>query len=320
VRTIAFQTFNTTPVANTAVIGYVYASVPIAGGNGATTNHPLENVTITVDGQEETLRATTDKNGAFSLNPCPAGRFFVKIDGRTATGSLYPLGAYYPFVGKPWEAIAGVTNNLAGGTGLIYLPLIAAGTLQPTSLTTNTTITFPASVLAANPGLAGVFVTIPANSLFSDDGTRGGRVGIAPVSPDRLPAPLPPGIHPSLVITIQTDGADNLDQPAPGPRRRCGGSTTNRAAGKFKDRRPSVRMAGLPTPIPATARASPAGSLLILRTAGAAAAAARAVRPLREAPRRRPIRAIRARPSATRWRAPRLSAEWAWASPLSPGY
>jgi hypothetical protein len=143
------------------VIGHVYASILIAGGNGATTDHPLANVTITVDGQEETLRATTDALGAFSLNPCPAGRFFVKIDGRTASGSQHPSGAFDPFVGKPWDAVAGRTNNLAGGTGVIYLPLIAKGTLHPVSLTADTTITFPPSVLAANPALAGVFVTIP---------------------------------------------------------------------------------------------------------------------------------------------------------------
>lgn len=214
-KPIRFQTFNTTPLANTAVIGHVYASVPVAGGGGATANHPLANVTITVDGQEQNLRTTTDSQGAFTLSPCPVGRFFVKIDGRTANESQYPNGAYYPFVGKPWEAVAGKTNNLAGGSGDIFLPLIAKGTLQPVSPLTNTVVTFPATVLATNPALAGVSVTIPANSLFGNDGTRGGKVGIAPVSPDRLPAPLPPGVHPPLVITIQTDGANNLDKPAP---------------------------------------------------------------------------------------------------------
>ncbi|HEX7654713.1 MAG TPA: hypothetical protein VF607_14485, partial [Verrucomicrobiae bacterium] len=139
----------------------------------------------------------------------------MKIDGRTAFDSNYPRGAYYPFVGKAWEAVPGTSNNLAGGTGIIYLPLIAKGTLQPTSLTTNTTITFAPSVLATNPSFAGVSIKIPANDLYANDGTRGGRAGIAPVPPDRLPAPLPPGIHPPLVITIQTDGANNFDTPVP---------------------------------------------------------------------------------------------------------
>jgi len=64
-------------------------------------NRPLENVTITVDGMEETLRTTTDAQGSFTLAPAPPGRFFVKIDGRTAKGSQWlNNGAYYPYVGK----------------------------------------------------------------------------------------------------------------------------------------------------------------------------------------------------------------------------
>ncbi len=214
--TITFQTFGSTPIDGTGIIGHVYASELIAGpGTTNTMNLPLANVTITVDGQEQTLRTVTDANGFFSLNPCPAGRFFVKIDGRTANGSQYPSGAYYPFVGKPWEAIAGKTNNLAGGTGDIFLPKIAKGTLKAVSALTNTVITFPPAVLAANPALAGVTLTVPPNALYANDGTRGGRLGIAPVSPDRLPAPLPAGINPAFVITIQTDGPNNFDQPVP---------------------------------------------------------------------------------------------------------
>ena len=168
---------------------------------------------------EETLRTITDTNGNFRLSPCPPGEFFVHIDGRTltnaASGIRYPDLAYYPFVGKAWKAVAGRTNNLAGGTGLIYLPLITAGTLQPVSLVSNTLITFPPSVLSNNPALAGVSLMVPANSLFNDGGTRGGKVGIAPVPPDRLPGPLPAGLEFPLVITVQTDGAANLDKPVP---------------------------------------------------------------------------------------------------------
>ncbi|MGK0187339.1 MAG: hypothetical protein ACI9R3_003126 [Verrucomicrobiales bacterium] len=58
-------------------------------------------------------------------------------------------------------------------------------------------------------------VTVPANALFSDDGSRGGMVGIAPVSPYRLPGTLPEGLDFPLVITVQTDGATNFDTPAP---------------------------------------------------------------------------------------------------------
>jgi hypothetical protein len=211
VETLTFQTASLSGLPNTAVIGHVFASVTNSDGS----NHPLAGVTVTVDGAEETLRVVTDATGSFMLTPAPSGSFFVHIDGRTSGESHWPNGAYYPFVGKQWEAKAGYSNNLAGGTGTIYLPLVAVGSLQTVSPTAMTVITFPASVLAANPALAGVQLEVPANALFSASGVRGGRVGIAPVPPDRLPGPLPPGLHPPLVITIQTDGAQNFDQPVP---------------------------------------------------------------------------------------------------------
>jgi len=209
---LSFDTMSTAGLAGTAVIGHVFASDPMPNGDGVT-NRPLAGVTVTVDGAEERLRAVTDEQGYFSLGPCPAGRFFVHIDGRTAWESTWPDGAYYPFVGKTFEAVPGRTNNLAGGTGEIFLPLVKAGTLQPISATQPTLVTFPQAVLAEHPELAGVGLTVPANALFADDGTRGGRVGIAPVAPDRIPSPLPPGLDFPLVFTIQTDGPSNFDQP-----------------------------------------------------------------------------------------------------------
>jgi hypothetical protein len=219
-RIIDFDTLTITPLNGTAVIGNVFASDPIPGTNTTNfINRPLLGVTITVDGMEETLRTVTDSNGFFRLQPVPAGNFFVHIDGRTLTnvaaGIRYPDLSYYPMVGKEWTAIAGETNNLAGGTGLIYLPLIVQGTLQTVSMTNDTVITFPPSVSSNNPAVAGVTIAVPANSLFSANGTRGGSVGIAPVPPDRLPGPLPPGLNLPLVITVQTSGPENFDRPVP---------------------------------------------------------------------------------------------------------
>ncbi|MCC6233065.1 MAG: hypothetical protein IT580_10505 [Verrucomicrobiales bacterium] len=210
-RVLEFTTAGAAGLANTAVIGKVFASEKNPDGS----NRPLENVTVTVDGSDETLRTTTDATGAFTLSPAPAGRFFVHVDGRTAVGSQWPGGAYYPFVGKAWEAVPGKTNNLAGGSGEIFLPLIQSDALRSVSTTEETKVTFAPSVVAANPALAGVEVNVPANSLFSDNGTRGGKVGIAPVPPDRLPEPLPPGLDFPLVITVQTDGGANFDRPVP---------------------------------------------------------------------------------------------------------
>jgi hypothetical protein len=210
-----FITSSTSGLANTAVIGHVYASARIQSSPGTLVNLPLAGVIVTVDGAEETLRATTDTNGFFTLQPAPTGSFFVHIDGRNAVGSHWPRGEYYPFVGKQWQARPGATNNLAGGTGEIFLPLIPADALQSVSVSTPTEIQFSPSILATNPALAGVQVTVPADALFSENGARGGKVGIAPVPPDRLPSPLPPGLNIPLVITIQTDGPQNFDQPAP---------------------------------------------------------------------------------------------------------
>ena len=218
---IEFDTLSITPVPGTAIIGHVFASqlAPNPTNAAQSINVPLAGVTISVDGAEETLRTVTDASGFFRLQPCPAGRFFVHVDGRTVTnvaaGIRYPDLAYYPYVGKAWEAAAGQTNNLATGTGEIFLPLITAGTLQPVSATSDTTIVFPPSVIAANPALDGVNILVPANSLFSDNGARGGKIGLAPVPPDRLPEPLPAGFNLPLVITIQSDGPGNFDRPVP---------------------------------------------------------------------------------------------------------
>ena len=217
---VDFDTSGLTAVQGTAVIGTVFASDQVPGSNpNDFVNRPLRGVTITVDGMEESMRAVTDSNGFFRLQPVPAGQFFVHIDGRTLTnvaaGIRYPDLAYYPFVGKAWSAAPGETNNLAGGTGLIYLPLITQGTLQPVSMANDTTITFPPSVIAKNPSLQGVSLMVPANALFSANGARGGSVGIAPVPPDRLPGPLPAGLNFPMVITVQTSGPENFDRPVP---------------------------------------------------------------------------------------------------------
>ncbi|MBX3748233.1 MAG: Ig-like domain-containing protein [Verrucomicrobiae bacterium] len=209
---IEFDTVSLTPVHRTAVVGRVLASELATDANGQPTDRPLAGAIITVDGREESMRAVTGADGRFRLDPAPAGTFFVHIDGRTAAGSNWPQGDYYPFVGKAWSAIAGRDDNDEGD---IFLPLVAAGTLQPVSAETETRIEFPPAVLDRHPELAGVHVIVPPNALFADDGTRGGRVGIAPVPPDRIPSPLPPGLELPLVITVQTDGPLNFDTPVP---------------------------------------------------------------------------------------------------------
>lgn len=206
---LRFDTLSITPVAGTSVFGRVFASELSATPEGDPIDVPLAGVTITVDGAEDTLVTTTDAAGNFTLDPAPAGRFFVHIDGRTATNAA-PNGAYYPFVGKTWEAAAGQATEV----GDIFLPLVPGDTLSPTNTIFDTEVTFSPSIVADRPDLEGATLSVPAGSLFSDDGTVGGSVGIAPVDPDRLPGPLPAELEPSIVVTIQTDGPTNFDSPA----------------------------------------------------------------------------------------------------------
>ena len=210
---LVFNTLSLATIPGTAVVGQVLAS-ELGEENGQLINNPLQGVTITLDGKEDTVKAITDSEGNFKLEPVPGGEFFVHIDGRTAVGSQFPDGAYYPFVGKSWVSIPGRDDTLAGGTGVIHLPLIQAASLQEVSATEDTTITFMDDIVQEFPELNGVSITVPANSLFNDDGTRGGSVGIAPVPPDRLPGELPEMFSFPIVITVQTDGANNFDNPA----------------------------------------------------------------------------------------------------------
>jgi hypothetical protein len=206
-----FDTLGLTVLEGTIVCGRVFASeLTPALEAQADVNQPLEGAMITVDGMEDEIFAVTDEFGNFRLDPAPVGRFFVHIDGRTVTIDV-PDGSYYPFVGKAWESIPGAEVNV----GNVYLPLVTEGTLQDVSNTEDTTIGLPEAVVNEFPEFADVAITVPAGSLFSDNGTRGGQVGIAPVDPDRLPGTLPENLNFSLVITVQTNGATNFDEPAP---------------------------------------------------------------------------------------------------------
>ncbi|MEI7773446.1 MAG: Ig-like domain-containing protein, partial [Verrucomicrobiota bacterium] len=193
-------------VKGTKIKGSVYASEK---SNGA--DVPLKGVIVRVAGTEN-AQTLTGEDGAFVLD-CPAGRFFAEVDGRKVAGTNFPDGSYYPYVVKAWEAVAGSEDNLAVGTGKIYLPLIPAGALKAVDPTKETKIEVAASVIADKPEMKDVSISVPAGALRKEDGTVGGKVGMAPVPPDRLPEPLAPGLDFPLVITIQTDGAGTFDQP-----------------------------------------------------------------------------------------------------------
>lgn len=203
---VGFSTITVTPIEGTAVCGRVFASE--FDGDDPPVDDPLVGVEIRVEGTD--LITTTNEMGNFRLEPAPAGRVFVVIDGKTASNPL-PIDGYYPTVGKAFETSAGHETNV----GDIYLPLIPPGTLNDVSEAEVTVAEFTQAVKDANPALAGTQILVPPGSLFSDDGTRGGRVGISPVPSDRIPGELPEFLKFQVVFTVQTDGATNFAVPAP---------------------------------------------------------------------------------------------------------
>lgn len=216
---IDFDTLSLTSVPNTSLVGRIFAS-ELGMMAGTPVDVPLQGVTISIDGTGPWTGVVTDANGNYRLDNIPAGSFFVHIDGRTVTQAMiggvptathFPDGPYYPYVGKPFMSSPGRETQMMD----LYLPLVPAGTLVPVSNTQDTMVGFPQSVLNEHPEYAGVHLMVPAGSLYSDSGTHGGMVGIAPVSPDRLPGALPEDLKFALVISVQTDGATNFDVPVP---------------------------------------------------------------------------------------------------------
>ncbi|MEQ1890939.1 MAG: putative Ig domain-containing protein [Planctomycetota bacterium] len=203
---VGFSTITVTPIEGTAVCGRVFASE--FAGEDPPVDDPLVGVEIRVEGTD--LITTTNEMGNFRLEPAPAGRVFVVIDGKTASNPR-PAEGYYPTVGKAFETSAGHEKNV----GDIYLPLIPPETLNDISESEVTIAEFPDAVKAANPALVGTQLLVSPGSLFADDGTRGGKVGISPVPSDRIPGKLPEFLKFQIVFTIQTDGPTNFAVPAP---------------------------------------------------------------------------------------------------------
>lgn len=208
---LSFRVTDLTRVADTDLCGRVFASEPDGSGGDV----PLAGVTVTVDGLETECVAVTDPLGNFCLEDTPAGEVFVHIRGATAAAP--PAGFYYPDVGKTWHSSAGQRSTV----GTVFLPAVSSNALQPVSRTADTSVLIVEEQLArvVDPQLAEqlrmVMAVVPADSLFADDGSRGGRVGLAPVNRDRLPGTLPVGLQLPIVITVQTDGASNFDRPVP---------------------------------------------------------------------------------------------------------
>ncbi|MCO6456283.1 MAG: Ig-like domain-containing protein, partial [Pirellulaceae bacterium] len=213
VATADFRTLPLTRIAGTNVFGFVrdsYSGQPIVGA------------TIRVDAFPE-ANTVTDASGRFELMDMPAPDFYVHIDGSTATS--VPAGFAYPNVGKPFHSVPGQTVQLemSGQPFDIFLPPMALSDVQDLSSSDATVVGFGA---AGKAELAQMFpdvdpamfdrmgVTIAPGAAVDEQGNAATQAIVIPVPADRIPAPLPPNLNPSLVVSIQAPGATNFDVPA----------------------------------------------------------------------------------------------------------
>ena len=225
IGTADFTTLPIVRIAGTDVWGYVYDSY---NKNPDGTDKPLAGVEIRLDFLPD-VKAVTDANGYFILEDVPAPEFFVYIDGSKAASA--PAGTQYASLGKAFHSVPGQSTQLTmdGSAFNIYLPPMAISDVKALSTTENTDVGFgDASKALLQQALPGVDpsvwdevkVTFAPGSAQDREGNSATQAMIVPVAPDRLPAPLPPGVDPKLVISIQAGGANGFNREAQG------GSTT----------------------------------------------------------------------------------------------
>ncbi|MDZ4852063.1 MAG: Ig-like domain-containing protein, partial [Pirellulaceae bacterium] len=238
-----FRTLPLTYIPGTRIFGNIFDSynrnpdgsdIPVVGARISLDANPNVFAVADVNGFFELGLQDLDRNGV--ADGLPAPEFFVHIDGSAATNA--PAGTAYATLGKPFHTIPGQRTQLsmAGTPFNIYLPPMSMGDVVTLNPNADTEVGFgPAAqaqiraMFASDPAKAQLVidtlkVTYPAGSAQSESGVAATRATIIPVSPDRLPAPLPLGANPSLVISVQAGttagfnlagGSTNFDSPAP---------------------------------------------------------------------------------------------------------
>lgn len=233
VLTADYRTLPLAFIPGTAISGRVLDSYNRAADGS---DRPVVGARISLDADPRVF-AVTDSDGRFTLTSTrglPAPEFFVHIDGSTATNA--PPGTVYATLGKPFHTVPGQATQLAmnGEPFDIYLPPMAAGDVVPLGVTTDTVVGLGAFSQAqvrqmfppdtAQQVIDALQVTYPAGSAQDERGRLANRAVVIPVEPDRLPAPLPSGVAPELVISVQAGtaagfnlagGSTNFDVPAP---------------------------------------------------------------------------------------------------------
>ncbi|MBX3401716.1 MAG: Ig-like domain-containing protein, partial [Gemmataceae bacterium] len=229
VGTADFRTAPLTFIPNTIVEGRVFDSHAKAKDGS---DIPVAGVRIELLGRPD-IFAITDATGKFELgvqdqngdgvpDGLPAPSSFVHIGGDSGTSAALPAGSKYANLSKPFPSIPG--ERMVKPMG-VFLPPMADADVVPLSMTADTQVGFGPTVL--NPTtMAEIFpdltpeqramldlvsVTFPAGSAQNPDGTPLTLGTVIPVNPNRLPGPLPAGLNPSLVVSIQAGSAAGFD-------------------------------------------------------------------------------------------------------------
>ena len=226
--TIEFDTAGARPVTATAIMGTVFGAA-LGVGELHQTNLikvALEGAQITIVGAEDGVQTVTGAEGRFTLSPCPAGEFFVRVDGRSATASQWPDGGFYGELHASWTAVAGRGDNLAGIGGQVLLPWVPAGSISEFDPASETVLTLAAQVVQEHPELAQASVTLPAANI----GLRGPAlarrvglhgevptlwVGIVPVASAALEEPVSAETPMVAAMRLISSESIQLDEPAP---------------------------------------------------------------------------------------------------------
>ncbi|NJO63132.1 MAG: hypothetical protein HC836_34420 [Richelia sp. RM2_1_2] len=221
IATADFTTLPLSRIEGTDVFGYVYDSY---NKNEDGSNIPLQGVVIRLDSLPDVF-AVTDENGYFKLEDVPAPEFYVYIDGSNVVNT--PEGTQYASLGKAFHSVPGQETQLFmdGEPFDVYLPVMSASDIVKLSDTEDTDVGFGEASLAflqsqfpdIDPEVwQQTQVKFVAGSATDDAGNAATQAMIVPVDPNRLPAPLPPGMNPGLVISIQAGGENGFNREADG--------------------------------------------------------------------------------------------------------
>jgi len=213
-----YTTHTLTRLPDTDVWGFLFDS---NNKNPDGSDLPIVGARLEVEGLPGVF-AVTDATGKFVLEDMPAGEFFVKLNGNPAAA---PAGFIYGAVKKPFHSVPGqsIQLNMMGVPFNIYLPLMSLSEMQPLVPGQDAVVGFSPTAMADLADLypdvpAEVWqrlqVTVPADSVFFDDGQAATLVTAFALPPDRIPVPLPPGVNPAIVFSVDAGGAQNFDRSA----------------------------------------------------------------------------------------------------------